>query len=192
MACGSGSSLNGSPLNASPLNASVRKCLLIGAESTGKTTLGHFLEVALPGVLIEERLRTWCLEHGRTPSRDDQPAILQMQIEDELAAAGSAVRQGANWLICDSGPWMTALYSEFYFNDPSLWPSALAHTRSVDRLIWVRPGVEWQADGIQRDGALTRSLVDTLIGERLDSQGQHHFQWGVEHGENAALQQLIA
>jgi len=57
---------------------------LVGAESTGKTTLARDLAERLdaPGlrvVRVDEYLREFCLREGRTPRRDEQRAIAEEQ-----------------------------------------------------------------------------------------------------------------
>ena len=53
---------------------------LLGAESTGKTTLAAALGVALAAegrdaVVVDEYLREFCAREGRTPRRDEQAGL---------------------------------------------------------------------------------------------------------------------
>ena len=65
---------------------------LLGAESSGKTTLANALVGELnfqgiPAVLVPEYLRTWCEQTGRLPTIKDQTEILRGQIDSEDSAA---------------------------------------------------------------------------------------------------------
>ena len=57
---------------------------LLGAESTGKTTLAHALHQSLQAqghhvALVEEALREFCVRNRRTPRRDEQAGIARTQ-----------------------------------------------------------------------------------------------------------------
>jgi nicotinamide riboside kinase len=160
--------------NASP----VFKIALLGAESTGKTQLAHALAAHLrdagaQAVAIDEYLREWCEQKGRTPQPNEQAEIAltqRLRIEQamrDLAATGKPDQ--ASYVIADTTPLMTAIYSEFIFQDGSLTPSALTYQRSFHLTLLTGLDMPWEADGIQRDGAHVRAPVDTLLRERLQS-----------------------
>ena len=67
---------------------------LLGAESTGKTTLARQLAETLRAgtrrvALVEEYLREFCEVHGRTPTREEQLPIAQEQARRIDAAAAT-------------------------------------------------------------------------------------------------------
>ena len=66
---------------------------------------------------------------------------------------------------------MTAVYSEFIFQDNSLHPAALAYQRTFDLTLLTGLDMPWQPDGIQRDGERVRAPVDTLLRQSLQSAG---------------------
>ncbi len=147
------------------------KIALLGAESTGKTQLAHALAAHLcaagqRAIAIDEYLREWCEEHARTPQQHEQTHIANEQLTRIEAAAAAH-----DWVIADTTPLMTAVYSEFIFSDTSLHPAALAYQRSFDLTLITGLDMPWQADGIQRDGEHVRAPVDTLLRELLQSAG---------------------
>lgn len=143
------------------------KIALLGAESTGKTQLAHALAAKLQNALaVDEYLRQWCEEHARTPEQHEQARIAQVQRERIEAAA-----QTHRIVIADTTPLMTAVYSEFIFQDSSLHESALAYQRSFDLTLLTGLDMPWQADGIQRDGEHVRAPVDALLRQLLQSMG---------------------
>jgi nicotinamide riboside kinase len=162
--------------NASP----VFKIALLGAESTGKTQLAHALathlrEAGAQAVAIDEYLREWCEQKGRTPQPNEQAEIAltqRLRIEQamrDLAATGKPDQ--ASYVIADTTPLMTAIYSEFIFQDGSLTPAALAYQHSFHLTLLTGLDMPWEADGIQRDGAHVRAPVDALIRTRLHCAG---------------------
>ena len=140
---------------------------LLGAESTGKTSLSLALTQALNAqgllaVTVPEVLREWCDVHGRTPLAHEQYQIAKSQAERIFA-----VRDG--WVIADTSSLMTAVYSDFIFSDKSLYLDALQHQSLFDLTLLMGLDVAWQPDGMQRDGAHVREPIDALIRDALSS-----------------------
>ncbi len=141
---------------------------ILGAESTGKTTLAAALahrlgSLGVPGVAwVPEALRDWCAAQGRTPRRDEQAGILHAQSQRiAAAAAGHAV------VVCDTTALMTAVYSRLIFGDRSLETVAVAQHRGVTLSLLTALDLPWVADGLQRDGPQVREPVDNTLRELL-------------------------
>ena len=146
---------------------------VVGAESTGKS----WLIQALASVLrargqavhtVDEVLRQWCDRAGRTPQRHEQMAIAQQQA---VAAHTLAQQAPDTWLLSDTTPLMTAVYSHLLFEDESLYPMALAHQSLYDITLVTGLDLPWVADGLQRDGPQVRGPVDTLVRQALERSG---------------------
>jgi hypothetical protein len=75
------------------------------------------------------------------------------------------------WVISDTTPLMTAVYSHLLFADESLYPMALAHQTLYDHTLVTGLDLPWVADGLQRDGPHVRGPVDTLVRQALDRAG---------------------
>jgi nicotinamide riboside kinase len=160
------------------ITSPVIKIALLGAESTGKTQLAHALAVHLretgaQAVAIDEYLREWCEQKGRTPQPHEQAEIaLTQRLRIEQAArdlTANAKPDQPCYLIADTTPLMTAIYSEFIFQDNSLTPAALNYQRSFHHTLLTGLDMPWEADGIQRDGAHVRAPVDALLRDRLQA-----------------------
>lgn len=145
---------------------------ILGAESSGKTRLALDLGDKLRGVGLDaqsvaEHLREFCDLHGRTPRRDEQPAIAAEQTRRiDAAAARHAV------VVADTTALMTAIYSEIVFGDSSQYASVEAAQRRCDLTLLMALDLPWQADGLQRDGAHVREPVDALVRATLARIGQ--------------------
>ena len=136
---------------------------LLGAESTGKTTLAAALGDALrePGrgvAVVPEYLREFCDREGRTPRADEQRHIADEQTRRIDAAARSHAI-----VVADTTALMTAVYSDHVFGDTGLYaPAQAAHARCGLTLVTALD-LPWQPDGLQRDGPQVRAPVDTLL-----------------------------
>ena len=140
---------------------------LLGAESTGKTTLAIDIGAALAArglsvAVVGEALREFCDAQARTPRREEQAAIAAAQRERiDLAAAGHDV------VVADTSALMIAVYSDFVFADASLYAEALAAQGRCDLTLVTALDLPWQPDGLQRDGAHVRVPVDALLRSAL-------------------------
>ena len=147
------------------------KIALLGAESTGKTTLSQSLAGELRGrghgvEVVGEVLREWCLREGRTPRPEEQLPIAREQERrvDEAAARADIV-------IADTTALMVAIYSAMLFEDGSLYRFALERQRGYDLTLLTGLDLPWVADGLQRDGPHVREPVDALVREGLARAG---------------------
>ncbi len=157
-----------------PAMNSVARICLIGAESTGKTTLAQALAESLKCPWVPEYLREFCIEHQRPPRLDEQRGILLEQKLREENALVVAQSSGARYLICDTAPLLTAVYSEYVFADSSLFPDAIKLHRDYSLTLLLAPDLAWEADGIQRDGAHVRAPVTAMIQDQL---ARHQLPW---------------
>ncbi len=144
---------------------------LVGAESTGKTVLAQDLQLKLRKdgfsvALVDETLRTFCDENGRTPRRDEQIELARTQTRRIAEAAASH-----QLVIADTTALMTAAYSEIVFGDTSLYAEAEAAQRECDLTLLTALDLPWIADGLQRDGEHVREPVDQLVRAALQRSG---------------------
>ena len=153
---------------------------IVGAESTGKTTLAQLLAPRLAELSgqgcawLPERLRDWCDAMGRTPRREEQADIASShQKAIEQAAREHVI------VLCDTTPLMVAIYSRYLFDDASLMPAAIAWQRRCATTLLMALDVPWVADGLQRDGAHVRAPIDALLRETLSA---HALPWSVVRG----------
>jgi nicotinamide riboside kinase len=147
---------------------------LLGAESTGKTTLAQALAAALvadgrDAVVVGEYLREFCDRERRTPRREEQLQIAaEQQRRIEAAAAAHDV------VIADTTALMIAIYSDQVFGDPSLYAAAEAAQRGCRATLVTALDLPWLADGHQRDGAHVREPVDAKLRAALRRAGIDH------------------
>ena len=153
------------------MSAAAFVVVLLGAESTGKTTLAQELAVVLAArgtrvARVDEFLREFCSLHDRTPRNAEQAGIAAEQTARIDGAAATT-----DVVIADTSALMIAVYSEIVFGDTSLNASALAAHRRADLTLLMALDVPWQDDGLQRDGPHVRAPVDALIRASLDGAG---------------------
>ncbi len=136
---------------------------IVGAESTGKTTLAAELAAALVQkglrvARVDEYLREFCMVHGRTPQVHEQAGIAQEQARRIEAATATH-----DVVVADTSALMIAVYSDLVFGDTSLYAGAEAEQRRYGHTLLTALDLPWQADGHMRDGAHVREPVTALV-----------------------------
>ncbi len=171
-----------------PRSDAVRICL-IGAECTGKSTLAQALAAHFGGLWVPEHLRTFCELNGRTPRADEQAAIMRAQFEQEEQVAAQALHTACGYVFCDGAPLLTAVYSDYYFSDRSLFDCAQALHARYALTLFMQPDLPWQSDGMQRDGEGVRAAVHARVQHALWTLHVHHLAVAGQH--DARLQSAI-
>lgn len=148
---------------------------ILGAESSGKSTLAAALAERLDTVWVPEYLREFVETQGRVPVAGDQFLIAGTQVAREREAAGRARRV----LVCDTTPLMTLVYSRHYFDGEDALLAALAATTQYDLTLVTAPDTPWVADGLQRESEAVRQQVYRLLLDELAARQIPHL---VLHG----------
>ena len=157
---------------------------IVGAESSGKSVLAQDLTLRLAEAtglrctVVPESLRAWCDAAGRTPRADEQHGIAALQTASIAAAAALN-----DIVVCDTTALMTAVYSQYLFNDNSLLAAAQAFHRRCALTLLTALDLPWVADGMQRDGPQVTAPVDALIRRGLLAAG---LGWSVVAGTGPA------
>jgi NadR type nicotinamide-nucleotide adenylyltransferase len=139
---------------------------ILGAESSGKSTLAAALAIRYDTIWVPEYLREFVERQGRVPFEHDQFGIAQLQLQHEDAAA----RLARAFLFCDTTPFMTAIYSKVYWGrvDPQL--AALDATHDYALTLVTAPDGPWIPDGLQRDSAAVRLAVHQAVIDKLEQR----------------------
>jgi nicotinamide riboside kinase len=148
-----------------------RVIAIVGAESTGKTTLAEQLTTALRDrghavAWVSEYLREFCEQHHRTPQPHEQQGIAEEQTRRITEAA-----QSHDLVIADTTAVMIAVYSDMLFEDRSLYAHAEAAQRAYALTLLTALDLPWTADGLQRDGPHVREPVTDLVRSSLARAG---------------------
>jgi len=128
--------------------AFVRRVVLLGGESSGKTTLAAALAAHHQTVWVHEYGRElWEQQHG-TMSEADLLKVGHEQIRREEQALCSA----NHYLFCDTSPLTTAGYGLWMFGRVQPQLANLA-TREYDAAILCKPDFPFVQDGSRREAA---------------------------------------
>lgn len=141
----------------------VVRVAILGAESSGKSTLAEALARHYRTVWVPEYLREFVDTQGRVPHEEDQYYIARVQMEREDAAA----RDASRFLFCDTTPLMTALYSRWYWGRVDAGLAALESRHDYTFTVVTAPDGPWVPDGLQRESEQVRQTIHEQVMERL-------------------------
>lgn len=143
----------------------MRKVVVTGSESTGKTTLARALGRALGAPVAEEFVRAFAERKGRIDFTDHGP-IARGQIASEDAAIAAA----NDLVILDTDLVSTVVYCEHYFGRCPAWIVDEARARAGDLYLLLQPDIPWVPDGV-RDRGDRRDEMHALFRDRLRDLG---------------------
>jgi len=142
----------------------VRKVLLTGPESTGKTTLASALAEQLGYGVVPEYLREFWLQHGGC-TYGDLEGIAATQIAREYEFA----QTGLPGLVCDTSPLSTLVYAQHYFGRTPRALEQWARLSRYDVILFLDDDLPWVQDG-QRDSERVRSVLKDAFLSALEHQ----------------------
>lgn len=154
---------------------SVIKVAILGAESTGKTTLSHDLATHFDSFWVPEYMRTYLQakwnDKQLTCTWDDLLPIAQGQtmLENKMAKQVAQLPEKNRYLFCDTSLFELMVYSNWYYGNcpEALTKAALAH--HYDLILLTEVDIPWVADDL-RDSPHQREEIS----EFFESQLTHH------------------
>jgi NadR type nicotinamide-nucleotide adenylyltransferase len=143
----------------------VKRVVLIGVESTGKTTLAEELAQQFNTTWISEYGREYCLDKTDEWTAKDFVEIAQEQQRRENEAAKSANKL----LVCDTNAFATSVWHRRYLGSYDPEVNRIANQDKVDLYLLTRPDFPFVQDGT-RDGEHIRHEMHEWFLERLCQQ----------------------
>ncbi len=148
----------------------LKRVVLIGAESTGKTTLAEALAAHYQTVWAPEYLRAFVDQKGALPEPSDSRLIAQGHLAQEQALAPQARRV----LFLDTDLISTCVYHRYYFGTSPTWLEHLSAEHHADLYLLTDTDLPWTPDPGQRDGPAVRAALHTLFRDELLARGVAH------------------
>jgi HTH-type transcriptional regulator, transcriptional repressor of NAD biosynthesis genes len=171
----------------------IKRIVILGAESTGTTTLACDLAEALK--------TTWVAEYGREYSAAKQAAGDSLWRSDEFIAIGQeqtrredlSARVAKHFLICDTNAFATVLWHRRYMGHDNAGVTAVGEACHADLYLLTGDEIPFVQDGL-RDG---EHLRHDMHGWFEDALGAQKVPWQLLRGTrderlSAALEILRA
>jgi NadR type nicotinamide-nucleotide adenylyltransferase len=165
----------------------VKRVCVVGAESTGSTTLARSLAAAYETIWVPEYGRDYTVEKFTIgtgaewlPSDFLRIALEQNALEDRMARDAPV-----GIMFCDTDSLATALWEEVYLGSTSeaVWRAVDAHGAPFALyLLTDHVGIPWEDDGL-RLGDATRASMTARFEEALSERG---LPWAKVSGSRSA------
>lgn len=127
---------------------SIKKVVVIGPESTGKSVLSQALAEVLDTAWVKEYARTY-LEHLDRPYEGDDLMVIaegQLASEDKLLPVANDV------VICDTDLYVVKVWSEHSYNACPRWVLEQIAGRAYDLYLLTYIDVPWIPDPLREHG----------------------------------------
>jgi|SRR6478672_4582271 len=135
----------------------MKRVVIIGPESTGKSTLAAQLAAHYKTVWCPEFAREYLLTHGRDYTFDDLLNIAygQLELEDTMETVASN-----DLYIIDTDMYVMKVWCEVVFNNCHTWILKQIVQRDYDLYLLCDTDLPWVQDGL-------REYPDDIIRQRL-------------------------
>lgn len=144
----------------------VRRVVITGSESTGKTTLAAMLAERFGTVAAPEFARDYLDRKPAPLDRDDVEVIAVGHLDQEQRY----VRRAGRVLFLDTDLFSTVVYGEHYYGGVQPWIERVARERSAHLYLLLDVDVPWVADP-QRDRGDRRAEMHELFRGVLERNG---------------------
>jgi NadR type nicotinamide-nucleotide adenylyltransferase len=147
-----------------------KKIVIIGPESTGKSTLCEGLATHYHTEWVREYARGYMLTHGTIYSYDDLSTIARGQLALEDAAV--AAPTGGRVLFIDTDLYVMKVWSEYVFGRCETWILQEIVVRHYDGYLLCRTDLPWVKDELREYPDLaTRERLYHIYKDLLVNQG---------------------
>ena len=156
----------------------MKRVVLTGSESVGKTTLARRLGEHYGVPVAAEFVRGYAAERGGKLGFNDHGAIARGQ----MASEDAAIARARDLVILDTDLVSTVIYCEHYFKTCPEWIREEAAQRAADLYLLLRPDIPWIHDGV-RDRGHRRDEMHALFVAKLTAMKVRFVEIGGEGEE---------
>ena len=169
----------------------IKKIVIIGPESTGKSTLCAALAAHYQTIWTPEYARQFLSTNGSKYTYDDLLTIAKGQIQNEEEAianvhknmADHPTKEVSNKLIVDTDMYVMKVWCEYVFNNCHHYILEQINQRSYDLYLLCDIDLPWAADEMREyPDAAPRIELFTIYKELLINQNT---PWGIVSGTGA-------
>ncbi len=149
----------------------MKKIVLTGPESSGKTTIAQRLAIDFNAPLVTEFARTYLDLLKRPYDQSDLKKIAQGQVAAEKKAATT----NPPLLICDTDLWTILIWSEEKYGKVDPYISKKIKEQKTDLYLLLRPTLPWTYDP-QRENPNDRNRLFQIYQNKLRAHQQPYLE----------------
>jgi NadR type nicotinamide-nucleotide adenylyltransferase len=161
------------------INGNIRKIVVTGPESTGKTALTEALAPLLNAVLIPEFARTYVENLHRSYDYFDLEIIARHQVEEEKRLSEISEDR---ILLMDTWLIITKVWFDVVFGKVPDWVDCYIASSQIDLFLVCQTDLPWVADPVRENGGKMRSILFERYCREIEHYG---FKYEVVEGFGA-------
>lgn len=146
----------------------MRKIVISGPESTGKTTLSEALALELNAILIPEHARCYIEGLSRPYTFSDVEVIAKYQMHEEMkmmALYPNEIIIMDTWLI------ITKVWFDVVFGRIPEWIESHIASTNIDLFLICAPDLPWIADPVRENGGEMRQKLFERYCNEIENYG---------------------
>jgi len=144
----------------------IKRILVTGPESAGKTELANYLGEYLNGRVVPEYARAYIKRLDRSYTFEDVVRIAERQVLDfHRVSRGDKVIIYDTWLI------ISKVWFEVVFNRYPGWIDRELQDASFDMVLVCAPDIPWEPDPVRENGGEQREMLYRRYLDELDRLG---------------------
>lgn len=126
-----------------------KKIVVLGPESTGKSTLCEQLAAHFGTLWVKEYAREYLLTNGTHYTYENLTEIAKGQIDGEDAGVKTAIENNWSPIFIDTDMYVMKVWSEFVFNKCDAWILNTITTRKYDLYLLCNIDLPWVKDELR-------------------------------------------
>ena len=142
----------------------MKRIVITGAESTGKSTLAKALSDYYAEPCSDEFVRSYVDSHQRELKQGDLEPIATGQ----LALEDAGLEQAQRLIFHDTNILSSIIYASYYFDTEIEWVNDAFFERDYTLYLLCMPDIPWEADAGQRESPEARDELHQHFKHRLD------------------------
>lgn len=152
------------------IQTKIKRVVLMGPESTGKSTLAKALAVEFNTNYVEEYMRTylekkWARENKLCEETDIQPIV-----EGQIYHENKAISKANKVIFCDTNALQNLVYANVYYpNFENDVVSFCAHHHTYDLYLLCNVDIPWEED-VLRDKPFEREKMFAIFAKALEKR----------------------
>ena len=156
----------------------MKRVLVTGPESTGKTELVNYLSERYGGVAVEEYARAYVEGLDRSYTFEDVEHIARQQL-----SSYEKEYPGSDWVFFDTWLMITRVWFEVVYQCVPQWLDDAMREAKFDLVLLCAPDLPWVADRVRENGGEQRERLFKRYENELKSFGM---DWELVSGSGEA------